>query len=150
MKNKGTFKIFLPLIALIFSLGFSSCRDDDYGPSPYFYDSYLTGYWQLTRIDGVRVPEYQSNYLYFDGYGRGLYYYFDNYGRLYSKTLRYECFDPGYSYSDLQLNILYQGDRYPQSMNYYFSGDGYTLYLWWKEGGRTVTYAYSYLQYFPY
>ena len=147
MKNK--LKILIPLVTLIFCLGFSSCRDDDYGPSRYFYDSYLTGYWQLRQINGSWVSEYQSNYLYFDGYGRGRYYYYDR-GQLYYKSLKYECYEPWDSYSDLQLNILYQGDYTPQSMNYYFSNDGYTLYLWWREGGRTITYTYSYLKYFPY
>lgn len=149
MKSKGILKVFLPVIALLLGLSVSSCHDDHYGPSPYFYDSYLTGYWKLMQIDGMGIPEYRTNYLYFDGYGSGLYYYYDR-GQLFYKKIKYDCRDSWYSSSEYVLNILYQGESVPQTMNYSFSRDGYTLYVWWRENGRTITYTYANIPYFPF
>lgn len=141
-------RLLLTLMILVPAMLLTSCGDTiwGYGEPPLgwydtFYDSGLTGRWQLVSADGAAVGGTATNYLEFDGYGRGYYTYWQR-GQLYSERLGYLCEAPYGSYSDYQINIQYQYSS-PVTMSYWFSGRN-ILYLKWQTGsGRIVTYTYQ-------
>ncbi|MBD5217786.1 MAG: hypothetical protein HDS73_04765 [Bacteroidales bacterium] len=136
-----TVMLFLPALLM------TSCGDTIWTPGPppigwddTFYDSTLTGRWELISADGMPVDYNSTNWMEFDGYGRGYYTYWNN-GRLYSERLGYWCEAPYMGYSSYQINIQYEYSS-PVTMDYWFSGN--VLYFRWQTGsGRIVTYAYQ-------
>ena len=143
MKKSLQLTLMLAVVAL--SGLFTSCYNDWGAPQRpvNFYDSRLYGYWQLVQINGYAVSGNDTNYLYFNGSGNGVYYYFQN-SRRYKEGLQYWCQD-GYYDSDYEINILYQSSYNPSTMNYWFSNGGNALYIQWYDysSRHTVTYLYT-------
>lgn len=146
---KGTVKLrnFLVVIVavVIASVSLTSC-DDDGGWCPLppdgwntFYDSRLDGYWELVQANSVQIGGTDSNWLFFNGTGRGVYYYYLN-GRPYSETLAYWCQRSVNSNSRNQINIQYSQSN-PSTMNYWFEGPD-TLWLQWRNQSGVQTYIY--------
>lgn len=137
-------KLMLGMMVVMTSAMLSSCYTDWGGPQPpaNFYDSRLTGYWQLVQINGYAVSGMEVNYMYFNGSGRGIYYYFQN-NRRYWENMQYWCEDSYSYYSDYTLNILYQSSYSPTEMSYWFSNGNNALYMRWYDRGQTVTYTYT-------
>ena len=133
------------LLLLVIALSglFTACQTDWGGPQNVnFYDSRLYGYWQLVQINGYAVSGAETNFLYFNGSGNGVYYYFQN-SRRYSERMQYWCHQGNAYYSDYELNILYQSSYNPTTMSYWFSNGNNALYMQWYEQGRPVTYLYT-------
>lgn len=135
---------FAALLAFAMSSLLTSCGTDWYGPQPpvNFYDSRLTGYWQLVQINGYSVSGYNTNYMYFNGYGNGTYYYYQN-NRRYYESLQYWCQENRYSSSAYQVNILYQSSYDASTMDYWFTNGTNALYLRWYDRNGTTTYLYT-------
>lgn len=141
------------LVALLAGLTFTSCIDDDgwypYPPNGWndtFYDSDLTGSWQLVQVNSRPVGGTDSNYLYFNGDGRGWYYYYDR-GRFYRERMAYWCEDFYYGNGDYELNMQYENGQ-SSTMTYWFTGSN-TLWMRWNTSQGMVTYMYRYVDYIP-
>lgn len=106
-----------------------------------YYDSYLTGVWQLYSVNGSPVGGTQTNWLQFNGNGRGYYFYF-NYGNRMVMNMNYECMDGYNNYygSNTILNLYYGNDLNPQSMYYWYEGN--SLVMQWSDRYQTTTYVY--------
>lgn len=157
MKNLFTRKYFLILVVSIVSLvSFSSCEVEPWNPYPgngwggggsnQFYDSRLNGYWRLDRVNSSLIGNGDTNYLYFNGMGRGVYYYLLN-GRPYSEVTTYWCQRSGNGVSGYQINLRYSGNGEMTTMYYWFEGN----YLWmqWRNQSGVQTYVYSAYPYAP-
>ncbi len=148
-------RIVAVVAAVLLSVGLSSCYVDvGWMPSPpsgwseTFYDSRLTGYWQLMEINGTYVSRYDTNYLYFGGAGRGRYYYYDR-GQAYWENTAYWCQESVNSASRYQINLQYETTGSPTTMNYWFEDGGYVLCMQWFTGNRVQTYVYKAINYAP-
>ncbi len=154
MKRSLRNAIYGALAAMLLLPMLSSCVVDDgsWYPAPpsgwnnYFYDSYLTGRWQLVRANGMPVGPYDTNYMDFYGNGRGTYYYYER-GRLYEEDMAYYCQRSGYGPSDTQINVQYEYGN-PVTMWYWFEGD--FLYMQWTTNSGRVTYVYRPVSVVPY
>lgn len=154
--KKYLLKYALPILtAILLAPLFTSCIVDDgdgWYPAPpsgwnYFYDSSLNGSWQLVQANDLPVSQYETNYMYFNGDGRGTYYYYRN-GRLFAEDMAYYCQEAYQGASRYQINIQYEYDS-PVTMSYWFSGN--TLWLQWTDGyGDVTTYLYRPARYIPY
>lgn len=130
-------------LMLLPALSLTSCGEDDWYPSPpygwdSFYDNRLDGYWQLVQANDAPVGQFDTNWLYFNGNGRGMYYYYSK-GERYSERIGYYCQDSSYGSSRYQINIQYEYGN-PATMNYWFTGS--TLWMQWFTSNRTITYLY--------
>lgn len=108
-----------------------------------FYDSALDGCWRLTTINSQYVSGYSVNYLYFGGYGSGEYLYYDN-GRRYVERTAYWCQRVNNGNSGYQINLQYESDYSPTTMNYWFTYNGDTLWMQWRNSYGLQTYTYTY------
>lgn len=142
---KKTIRLLLSALVVAMSGLFTSCYHEWGGPQPplNYYDSRLTGYWQLAYINDYPVSRYEVNYLYFDGYGRGEYFFYD-YNRPVVDRLEYWCDD----YGSPQITIQYESQYYPSTMYYWFGNRGNELYLEWYNGPYPRTY--TYIRYYSY
>lgn len=113
-----------------------------YGWTNTFYDSALDGCWRLTTINSQYVSGYSVNYLVFDGYGRGEYLYYDN-GRRYVEQTAYWCQRVNNGGSGYQINLQYESDYSPTTMNYWFTDGGDTLWMQWRNSYGLQTYTYT-------
>ncbi|MDE7180654.1 MAG: hypothetical protein K2N88_05600 [Muribaculaceae bacterium] len=140
------------IVALLSLIGLTNCTSstvwwDDPGYGWSYRDPNLTGFWQLVEVNGYAVSNYNTNFLYFDGNGRGLYYYYDQ-GYRETEKLRYWA-QEGYTSSNYQLNIQYQYSA-PLTSVYWFSDRFNTLWLQWvSPNGGLDTYAYRRISYAP-
>jgi len=142
------------VVAVAAMLGFSSCGDDDYW-NPYppngwnnvFYDSDLTGSWMLVQDNFGNVPPSRTNYLYFNGRGRGNYYYYEN-GNLYNSRIAYWCEDFYGSGSNPEINIQYDNGQ-ASTMSYWFSNNYNYLWMRWSTNQGIITYCYQYVDRIP-
>lgn len=132
------------------SLSLTGCAVDvgwdptpPYGWNDTFYDSDLIGCWRLTTVNSAYVSGYSTNYLYFDGRGRGEYFYYDN-GRPYTENIAYWCQHSNSGSSYFQVNIQYESSYSPTTMNYWFSDNGHTLWMQWRNSYGLQTYTYTY------
>lgn len=139
---KKSLQLMLMTAVLAMSGMLTSCYND-WGPQQpaNYYDSRLYGYWQLVMIDGYAVSGYNTNFLYFNGSGSGIYYFYQN-NRAYKERLQYWC-ENGYYNSTNEINILYESDYYPSTMSYWFRNGTNELYMQWYDYGRTTTYLYT-------
>lgn len=142
----------LAILLAVISCGaiFTSCDNDDPwdGPGPNaFYDNRLEGTWELYQANGHDVGPADTNYLYFNGDGRGTYYYLRN-GREYSEPLAYFCQESLSPSSYYQINLRYGNDA-PVTMSYWFTDRGYRLWLSWLTDSGTITYCYRPYQGYP-
>lgn len=142
----------LAFIALILSW-LPSCGDINvWDPEPpggwndTFYDSNLTGCWQLYQVNSNYVRGDEVNYMYFNGDGRGTYFYY-NRGYQETERLAYWCQRSVSGTSSLQINIEYEYGN-PSTMNYWFS-DSYTLWMQWRNSYGVQTYVYKYINHIP-
>ncbi len=147
MKNISLRKSLLPfLLSCLALMSLTSCDVEPWNPYPpnnwtnNFYDSRLNGYWVLESINNRPVTIYDTNYLFFNGSGRGVYYYYLNNHR-YTQTMAYWCQDSGSGASRYQINIQYAGNGQASTMNYWFSGRSY-LYMQWYNQSGLQTYVY--------
>lgn len=153
MKNIYRNWILASLFSLVALTGLVSCDTDYWAPAPPngwssdFYDSRLTGYWELVEIDGAYVSGYATNYLFFNGSGRGLYYYYLD-TRRYTETTAYWCQRSVNGASRYQINLQYQYSSSPNTMNYWFEGRDYLCMEWRNQTGYH-TYVYRYYPYAP-
>ena len=136
-------------LMLLMGISLTSCYVDDgwspvppYGWDNTFYDTRLNGYWQLVQINSDPVGGYETNYLFFNGGGRGRYYYYDR-GARYWENMAYWCQGSVSGTSDYQINIQYETAGNPTTMNYWFSHGGNTLWMQWRTGSRVQTYVYD-------
>ena len=143
------FSIAVALMALMLPM-MTSCDNDDYWDPypPYgwdnnFYDSRLDGYWQLIRANSYEVSRADTNWLYFNGNGRGVYYYYLN-GRPYSELTAYWCQATGGGVSRYQINLQYEGSGQSSTMYYWFE-DQDTLWMQWRNQSGIQTYVYRYI-----
>lgn len=127
----------------------TSCDTDDgwypYPPNGWnndFYDSRLDGYWQLVRVNSMPITGRDTNWLFFNGSGRGVYYYYLN-GRPYSELTAYWCQRSG-GVSRYQINLQYEGSGQSATMSYWFE-DNDTLWMQWANQSGVQTYIYSYV-----
>ncbi|MDE5847862.1 MAG: hypothetical protein K2F93_08730 [Muribaculaceae bacterium] len=137
----------LPLLAALM-LTLTSCDDYNYwDPEPpygwndTFYDSNLTGCWQLYQVNSDYVRGDEVNYMQFYGDGRGMYFYYDR-GYQETERLAYWCQRSVNGASSLQINIDYEYGS-PSTMNYWLS-DADTLWMQWRNSGGVQTYVYKY------
>lgn len=137
------------LFAIILGFGMTSCGPDDYwAPSPPgnfnndFYDSRLSGYWQLVQVNSYPVSGMDTNYMFFNGSGLGLYYYFYNGGR-YTEPTAYWCQRAVYGQTNYQINITYHDSGVSSTMNYWFDNSNRVLYLEWRDQSGMQRYTYS-------
>lgn len=138
-------------VALVGACGvFTSCSVDvGWDPVPpngwnnTFYDSALDGCWRLTTINSQYVSGYAVNYLYFNGDGRGEYLYYDG-GRRYVENTAYWCQYANGGSSNYQINLQYESDYSPSTMNYWFTDHGDTLWMQWRNSAGLQTYTYTY------
>lgn len=114
-----------------------------YGWNNTFYDNALNGCWRLTTINSQYVSGYAVNYLYFGGNGRGEYLYYDN-GRRYVENTAYWCQATNMGNSGYQINLQYENDYAPTTMNYWFTDGGNTLWMQWRNSYGLQTYTYTY------
>lgn len=142
------------IAATLIMLFATSCTDDYWAPGPppsgwvdTFYDVDLTGRWQLVSENGAPVTGYDTNYMEFDGYGRGYYTYWDH-GELYSENIGYYCETTISSYGDYMIYIEYEYSR-PAEMYYWFNGRNMLYMQWVTTGGRMVTYVYQRVRTIP-
>ncbi len=119
-----------------------------YGWNNTFYDSALTGCWRLAMVNSQPVAGYQVNYMSFDGRGRGEYFYYDN-GRRYVENTAYWCQRSSGGNSYYQVNIQYETSGSPTTMNYWFTDNGDTLWMQWRNSYGLQTYIYYYQDYLP-
>lgn len=145
--RKHSFSLFPLLSAIFLSLALSACYVDDgwypeppYGWNDTFYDARLDGYWQLVQINGANIGGYDTNYLYFNGDGRGFYYYYQN-RRQYWENTAYWCQDSNNGATDYQINLQYETGS-PSTMNYWFTDGGRSLWMQWRTGSGLQTYLY--------
>lgn len=147
--------IMMAAVAVVLSLGLSSCYVDvGWDPAPpngwnnTFYDSRLTGYWELNSINNRYVSGDAVNYLYFNGDGRGRYYYMER-GMRYWENTAYWCQDSYGGNSNYQINLQYQTSGSPTTMNYWFSSGTRYLTMEWYDSyaGGMVTYVYNWYPY---
>lgn len=131
------------LLAILLTVGMggtlTSCGDDgwyDYPSTGNFWDSRLTGYWQLIEISPAQGG-LDTNYMFFNGSGRGIYYYYLN-GRPYEDVFSYWCQDSVNGQSWYQCNIQYQSSSTPSTMNYWFQ-NGYLYFQWRNQSGVTTS-----------
>lgn len=149
MKRTGKTRVLLVALVTFFSVTlFTSCDSDDgywWGTPPYgwnFQDNRLNGYWQLVQYNSDPVPVNETNYMYFNGNGSGMYYYLDN-GDREQEQLRYWCQDAVSGASNYQINIKYEYSS-PLTTSYWFTHGANTLWLQWATGGgRVQTYVYD-------
>lgn len=149
MKKTGSNKIFPLLAAMFIALcaGLTSCGDDDWWGGPpdgwdTFNDTRLEGYWRLVQSNSEDVSLSDTNYLYFNGNGRGEYYYLRNGIQNVENTVYYSQ-DSNSGTSNYQINIQYQYSN-PVTMNYWFTHGGSTLWMQWRTGnGAVQTYVYD-------
>lgn len=137
------------------SLALTSCYVDvGWDPVPpnnwnsTFFDNRLNGYWRLSQINSQYVNGYAVNYLYFNGNGRGRYYYYDNGGRFWENTA-YWCQNASYGTTNYQINLQYETSGSPTTMNYWFTDNGDTLWMQWRNSYGLQTYIYTYYGYAP-
>ena len=135
--------LLLPILAMFFlAIGLSSCDDTPPPPPPFdptYNDYYLVGQWDLVQINGKPVTGFSQNFFDFYSDGSGWFYYWDN-GTQYKELISWYCYDMSHS-QVLVVNYQYGGSL---ECNYYFSNDGYYLYLTWYEYGRPMTYVYEF------
>lgn len=157
MKNRYLPLLASLLIAIAASLTITSCYDDDWSPGPpsswgsTFYDSALTGNWELVQVNGSAVRGDEANYLSFNGSGRGYYYYYHN-GALYRERTAYWCEQVPYvssGSSAYEINIQYESGN-AATMSYWFTDRGDTLWMQWRTNGGIVSYVYRYVGSIPY
>lgn len=154
MKKSLTYRSFsrliLSLSLLLLTASLQSCSDWEPGPPPgygsQFYDSALTGSWELVAINGQAVASYNTNFLKFYGNGRGTYSYYYN-GSPYTESMSYWCEESYNTVSNYQINISYNGST-PSTMNYWFAGN--YLYLQWHTDRGITRYTYLYTNRLPY
>ncbi len=140
----------LPILAVLMFL-LPACGDINYwDPQPpvgdTFYDSDLTGCWQLYQVNSKFVRGDEVNYMYFNGDGRGTYFYYDR-GYQETERLAYWCQRSVSGTSSLQINIQYEYES-PSTMNYWFS-DSETLWMQWRNSYGVQTYVYKYFGRIP-
>ncbi|MCM1377990.1 MAG: hypothetical protein NC097_01540 [Clostridium sp.] len=143
----------LTILATLSSLCFTSCDDDDYYWNPYppngwdntFYDSRLNGYWELVSTNSIAIGAYDTNWLFFNGSGRGVYYYYLNSER-YSENTAYWCQVSG-GPSTYQINLQYENGQ-ASTMSYWFDGPS-VLYMQWRNQSGLQTYVYRRVAYAP-
>ena len=131
------------------SVMFTACESDDYWPynppsgwgENYFYDSRLSGEWELVQANSQTVGTYDTNYMDFYGNGHGRYYYYSN-SRPYSEDMAYFCQRSDSSTSKYQINVQYE-DGSSSTMSYWFTDGDNSLWLQWMAGGQTVVYVYK-------
>lgn len=134
-------------ISLLSLLSLSSCDDGYWDPDPpygwnnSFYDSRLNGYWQLVQANSQVISGADTNYLFFNGSGRGVYYYYLN-GRRFSEYTAYWCQQSGNGNSRYQINLQYQNGE-ASTMNYWFEGSD-LLWMQWRNQSGVQTYIYRY------
>lgn len=114
-----------------------------------FFDRDLNGFWRLVQINSQYVDDYDTNYLYFNGDGRGRYYYYRK-GRLFWETTAYWCQASVNGASYYQINLQYESSGSPTTMNYWFTNGGDTLWMQWRNSYGVQTYVYDYQSYAPY
>lgn len=143
----------LALIALFSTISFTSCIDDDgWYPMPpngwnsTFYDRDLIGQWQLVQVNSQPVVGTKTNFLQFNGNGRGWYFYYDH-GALYRERMAYWCEDFYYGQGYYELNMQYESGQ-SSTMTYWFTGRN-TLWMRWNTSQGTVTYMYRYIDSVP-
>lgn len=140
--------------ALMLAPLMSSCmvESGSWYPAPpsgwnnYFYDSSLSGRWQLVQANGMPVGPYDTNYMDFYGNGRGTYYYYER-GRMYAEEMAYYCQYSNYGPSDTQVNVQYEYGN-PVTMWYWFNGA--YLYMQWDTSYGRTTYLYRPVSVVPY
>lgn len=149
MKKISIHLLYFLMVLLGATTLLTGCVDDDYWPyspppgwgSNYFYDQSLNGVWELVQANSQPVGPYDTNYMEFNGGGRGRYYYYD-YGRLYGENMAYFCQVTGNTTTSYQINVQYEnGDT--STMVYWFTDGFNTLWLQWQVGNRTQTYLYE-------
>lgn len=141
---KHTLRRFVIAITLFLGMGvaFTSCDVDNWYPAgpddsgSSFWDSRLTGYWQLIEISPAQGG-LDTNYMFFNGSGRGIYYYYLN-GRPYKDLFNYWCQDSVNGQSWYQCNIQYQSSSTPSTMNYWFQ-NGFLYFQWRNQSGYTTS-----------
>ncbi len=136
------------IVAAGISAGFTGCTDDDdwvpvppYSWQNAFHDQNLNGFWQLTQINGQPAGEDQANYLYFEGNGHGEYYYYFNGEQKEEETL-YWCRQVN-GVTRYQINLQYESNTQPVTMNYWFTDNGQNLWMQWRANMATETYVYT-------
>lgn len=110
-----------------------------YGWDSNYFDPDLTGVWQLYQVNSDYVSGDETNYLYFNGDGRGRYYYYDR-GYQEVERLAYWCQRSVSGTSSMQINIKYEYGS-PSTMNYWFT-DRHTLWMQWRNSYGVQTYVY--------
>ncbi|MCM1219041.1 MAG: hypothetical protein NC548_31550 [Lachnospiraceae bacterium] len=127
---------------------FVACDSDYWDPYPpsgwdtNFWDSRLDGYWQLIQINSQPVSNADTNWLFFNGSGRGIYYYYFN-GQRYSELTAYWCQPSVSGQTRYQLNLEYQSTSTPTTINYWFEGTD-VLWMQWRNQSGIQTYIYRY------
>lgn len=146
--------LFIVATAITLALSFTACDDyDDWGPYPpggwnnVYYDSRLSGYWQLVEANSRPVYGEDSNWLYFNGGGRGVYYYYLN-GRPFRETLAYFCQDTYGGPTNYQINVQYQNGE-SSTMYYWFEGRN-TVVMQWRNNAGMQSYVYRRTGYAPF
>lgn len=150
MKQTSVLRRFslVALFSIMLAVSFTSCDDDYYwDPAPPvgygdFWDSRLTGYWQLVGINGYTVSGTDTNYMFFNGSGRGVYYYYLNGGR-YTELTAYWCQRAVVGATRFQMNLLYSGNSSATTVNYWFADGGRQLYMQWRDQSGVETYLYN-------
>ena len=153
--RRHTAATLLALTGLAAATGLTGCGVDySWNPTPppgwssTFYDSDLNGYWRLVEVNSQYVSSYDTNFLYFNGDGRGVYYYYSN-GRRYWENTAYWCQRAYGGTSSYQINIQYESSGAPTTMNYWFTDRGDILWMQWRNEYGLQTYVYSYQPYAP-
>lgn len=146
-------KILMGLMLVMMGVGLTGCYvDAGWDPLPpdnwnnTFYDSRLTGYWELYSINNRYVSGDAVNYLYFNGDGRGRYYYYQN-GMRYWENTAYWCQNAYSGNSNYQINLQYQTTGSPTTMNYWFVDGQRYLYMQWYNSYGWQTYVYVFYPY---
>lgn len=147
LSKVAAFALFLTAI-----LSLQSCVGWEPAPGPgynqRFYDTALTGAWELVSINGMTVAPSNSNFFRFYGNGRGAYYYYVN-GIPRKENISYWCEDSFNSVSRYELYVSYEGSS-PSPMNYWFSSSGNYLTMQWYSDRGLTRYVYAYSPRLPY
>lgn len=147
MKRKIASALVALTLTLLCGITLTSC-DDDSGWYPVppngwtnaFYDSRLTGSWELVQVNDYPVDRGSTNYLTFFGNGRGWYYYYYR-GEFCREQMAYWCQDIFGPNGNLELNLQYENGQ-ASTMDYWFSNGASNLWMKWNTSQGTITYRY--------
>lgn len=154
MKSTHRFLLnFAAVVAIAASaVSLTSCDDYDgyyydpvppYGWNTNFWDSRLTGCWQLISYNGTSITQEDTNYLLFNGSGHGTYYYYMN-GTRFTEGTKYYCQRAVSGATRYQMNIIYETAGASWTTVDYWFPDRDTLVMQWRNQTGLQSYTYRY------